>query len=80
MLMYVVYTSKQMLIAWWLLGKVVLVAIPPSLDVSKAFHALKLTMNSINQTGQEMDEGLEGIWAESIQSISQINPGKFFLF
>ena len=34
-------------------------------------------MNSMNATGQEMDEGLEAMWTESIQNITSINPGKF---
>jgi hypothetical protein len=34
-------------------------------------------MNSAILSGQEMDEGLEEMWTESIQKISRINPRKF---
>lgn len=36
-------------------------------------------MNSAILSGQEMDEGLEEMWTESIQKISRINPRKFWL-
>lgn len=34
-------------------------------------------MSAIAVAGQEMDEGLEEMWAQSTQGISSIDPGKF---
>lgn len=36
-------------------------------------------MNSGIISGQEMDEGLEEMWTESVHKISQINPCKYEL-